>query len=814
MKITLWDIKGFGKFDQFKAAPKEGFNIIYEANESGKSTLQAFIRAMLFGQRGGRKTKDGNLPPIKHYKPWVAAQYAGVLEYTLENGSAYRIGRNFDKGTTNVYDGNANNLTLEFSQDKELGPKFAEEHLGLDEVTFDRSAFIRQMQSAVDEDGRKALLEKLSNINATGNEELSLTRAVDALESALLERVGTGRSTTRPLDKVNMRISELEQRKQAIIALNEQYLDTASSLHEKKSLLKEMNEKLKAGRQQKDTHKRERLHALKQELARLKEESDYIDNSLKACNSALFGLKDFEEVTEDNVSKVVLLLHEEKQANQAIEHETSRLRDLKNRLEVLKESTDEDDLFQRKVRLVEDGIKNYSELKEQAHAKNSRSLGRNQNIPSKPNWTRPVFFAIGLLVLIFFGSYLANHSPIFLALGLSVIAISGVILLLSSLKKTRGRSQIYSDAQGMNRALIDAGFTGMSDYIQYRENQLKLRGQIENNTQRISEIQRHLEALHSQVEDYDRQLMRLGGDSKWYREGKDKALAAEALKQGVESLKKAKEDKRILLTRGKGLEEKLGHLLREAGTLAQKPITSQNDLEEALLEVSDSKTINRNTLDDSDSIQLDREIRALEGSINEVQLEITTLNTRLEQAPGEGELAGVLEELENLQKKKEALERVGSSLTLASQVLRDVASRIQHDYIPALNKEMGRMMDRMTTGRYRQTLANDMLQISLEAPETDELIPVNRLSGGAIDQVYFCMRLAAVRLLEKGREPLPLFLDEPFAQYDEDRAKNAFELLKEMAGERQIFFFTCRHRELELAQAVFGNNMNRIRLQQ
>ena len=70
MKIKLLDIKGFGKFNKLKIEPKEGFNIIFENNESGKSTLQAFIRAMLYGQRGGRRSKDGSLPPLKHNKPW------------------------------------------------------------------------------------------------------------------------------------------------------------------------------------------------------------------------------------------------------------------------------------------------------------------------------------------------------------------------------------------------------------------------------------------------------------------------------------------------------------------------------------------------------------------------------------------------------------------------------------------------------------------------------------------------------------------------------------------------------------------------
>ena len=38
--------------------------------------------------------------------------------------------------------------------------------------------------------------------------------------------------------------------------------------------------------------------------------------------------------------------------------------------------------------------------------------------------------------------------------------------------------------------------------------------------------------------------------------------------------------------------------------------------------------------------------------------------------------------------------------------------------------------------------------------------------------MYFALRLATVMLVEKDGEILPLFLDEPFVQYDEDRTKN------------------------------------------
>jgi uncharacterized protein YhaN len=74
------------------------------------------------------------------------------------------------------------------------------------------------------------------------------------------------------------------------------------------------------------------------------------------------------------------------------------------------------------------------------------------------------------------------------------------------------------------------------------------------------------------------------------------------------------------------------------------------------------------------------------------------------------------------------------------------------------------------------------------------------------------MRLSAVCLMERGAEPLPLFMDEPFAQYDDDRVKSAYQLLSQLSPERQIFLFTCKEREVSLAREVLQDRLNVIRL--
>ena len=54
MKIKELRLKNFGKFTNKEIHFSDGMNVIYGENESGKSTLYTFIRAMLFGLDRGR----------------------------------------------------------------------------------------------------------------------------------------------------------------------------------------------------------------------------------------------------------------------------------------------------------------------------------------------------------------------------------------------------------------------------------------------------------------------------------------------------------------------------------------------------------------------------------------------------------------------------------------------------------------------------------------------------------------------------------------------------------------------------------------
>jgi uncharacterized protein YhaN len=123
-----------------------------------------------------------------------------------------------------------------------------------------------------------------------------------------------------------------------------------------------------------------------------------------------------------------------------------------------------------------------------------------------------------------------------------------------------------------------------------------------------------------------------------------------------------------------------------------------------------------------------------------------------------------------------------------------------------LAERAGRYLQSITAGAYEEVRIGPDLGIEVRIPGRDTFgdAKANQLSKGAIDQIYFALRLALVELLSEGGESLPMVLDDPFANYDDERLHASMRLLRDLAQWRQVLLFSCRQdvvtvaRELEL----------------
>jgi uncharacterized protein YhaN len=163
-------------------------------------------------------------------------------------------------------------------------------------------------------------------------------------------------------------------------------------------------------------------------------------------------------------------------------------------------------------------------------------------------------------------------------------------------------------------------------------------------------------------------------------------------------------------------------------------------------------------------------------------------------------LAEVEEDLRLTERAAQGLARNRKALSIALSAIRELSRRQQEVSAPRLNRAVESRFQRICQGRYKEVKIDPDFQVWLREAATDELRNAESLSRGTQDQLYFALRFGILEMLTGGEEPCPCFLDEPFAAYDHARIAEAFQILEEEGGRRQILLFSCREDIRDLAR--------------
>lgn len=166
---------------------------------------------------------------------------------------------------------------------------------------------------------------------------------------------------------------------------------------------------------------------------------------------------------------------------------------------------------------------------------------------------------------------------------------------------------------------------------------------------------------------------------------------------------------------------------------------------------------------------------------------------------GRRPLPEIREDLARERSRLWQLEGQLEALSLARSVIEELSQQIQQDFAPGLQREVRKLVGRLTGGRYRDMRLDENLEVRVVAPETSTLVSLEQLSAGTVDQFYFALRVAVADLVTGRR--VPILLDDSFVQFDDGRLVNALRSLDELARDRQILLFTCHRREMETLSA-------------
>ncbi len=148
-----------------------------------------------------------------------------------------------------------------------------------------------------------------------------------------------------------------------------------------------------------------------------------------------------------------------------------------------------------------------------------------------------------------------------------------------------------------------------------------------------------------------------------------------------------------------------------------------------------------------------------------------------------------------------------SALTLALETIESLSGSINARLGNTLRERTSDILCDITGGKYEEVLMDENFHMSVNTEE--RTVPLERLSRGTLEQIYFALRMAAGDLFSP-EEPFPVILDDVFGMYDEERLSGVLHWLDR--EKRQIIISTCNRREMDI-MAREGIPFTRLYLQ-
>ena len=231
MKLLRLHVENFGKLQNFDYSFDKGLNVLLQENGWGKSTLAAFIKAMLYGMPASSKQSlDEN--ERKKYMPWQGGAYGGSLEFSTATGK-YRIERFFgakESGDSFVlYDLATNCESQRYSQN------FGEELFGIDADGFSRTVYLSQ-HAVVAKGDNNSITAKLGDLLDDVDDIGSFDDAMAALDKRRKYYKMTGERG---------RIADIEREIASLRAQIEQLCRTEEAMRQKEAELAVLTERMR-----------------------------------------------------------------------------------------------------------------------------------------------------------------------------------------------------------------------------------------------------------------------------------------------------------------------------------------------------------------------------------------------------------------------------------------------------------------------------------------------------------------------------------------------------------------------------------------
>ena len=751
-------IKSFGRINDMTLEFSDGVNIIEGENESGKSTIAAFIRYMLYGF-----TDDATkgLEERKKRINWDTGMAHGSM-YVRVDGKRYVINRSTvptDKSERPTYREEASIVDVETGAPAFGKLPAGEVFFGVDSELFDNTAFIGQIgDSGIDEGSVKQSIE---NIIFSGSEKINKQRAIARISDkmqALLHEGGAGgaivdlarkeetleehlddcnRDNRLILEKeaelyrIRARRAEAEEKQTKLHDLDSSYnnamlIQTFDQLH---LLEQECEEKIEFYKKYIEENTRSGFYPDEQYLTDLLV-------ARKGVNEAYHALGDAQDAY--NAQKAAI----------GITHE------IENAIERAGELGGEEEIVKRATGLWKQGVRNTA---------------------------LAILAGLGVIAAGVFEILVASNPA--MMIGVIIAAVIGVLALgaggyllfsliksnkqlrklegefgTSSFDDLKGKIQVISEARNKRDAMAIATENARLAVVKARERYEDAKRELTTLILRWGE-----EPPTSDLGDF---LDKLEGRVRFFLEKKNELLDEKTdMEITVREIRRNLADKSEIDVRA------------QVSPLMRKALMGFNH-DEIINGIADAKA----RVAEEDRLAFD------------VENELMLLKSRA------GDPSEYYSRIEAIAERREDMQEKHKAYFIALRAINNATDNLRAEISPRLGEYATGLMEIMTDRKYTSFDVSDGLEVTF-TDESGEQKSVDFLSGGTRDMAYVAVRAALIDMLY-GEKP-PICFDESFAHQDNVRARAMMKAVGQLAKEGcQSFIFTCRGREAALAGEV------------
>ena len=839
MKLLRLHVENFGKLQNFDYSFKEGLNILLEENGWGKSTLAAFIKAMLYGMPASSKQSlDEN--ERKKYMPWQGGAYGGSLEFSTASGK-YRIERFFgakESGDSFVLYDLATNC-----ESNRYSSRIGEELFGIDVDGFARTVYLSQ-HAVVAKGDNNTITAKLGDLLDDVDDIGSFDDAMAALDKRRRYYKMTGErgriaDIEREIASLRAQIEQLtrseemmRQKESEIAALTERAREATASIEEMRETLR------RAGIVRERAVLIAQKERMQKELSTLEESARALDVRMKGKHPTPEEIDGKRALLNDiytaraRVNEIASMVaqtekyeilkpdfsgtlpgREELAAMLAANLELQNIAHREAGLSTPTESVASHH-FAHKAPPTDGEIK--ALLDALAAEEAARSAKKEQKGSGKRT---PAIICLILAVAALIATFALT--PVWLAAAV-VWGIISLVLFLQK-EKTRDNSALctlhsaLSDAREM---LARYGFStegnlrdGLTELAllsrQWREREAaeqkrtkvlqSLRAQKQQLLHQLQERFRvwdivlppkndyrdDIEALRRDVS----RITRAAAEAEQRNRRREAALAEQKRLQAelTPFLRHFDPDGKMkpaeCLDRVQEWETEYRRLARRIPQLreeitrfvSEKGISASAKQENATLPDVDALTARERTMQ--------KELAEMQSRGVELKSHIGRLATDVERLP---EIEATIRALE-----EELLQARANSATIANtaQFLEEAKTGLSTRYLADMQNSFSSLLQTLMDGNTPESVIDTSFKVKLR--EGGKTQHPESLSQGWRDAVQFCVRLSLAEALYGEGEKPPIILDDPFVNLDERRLEAAKRLLVSLSDKYQILYFVC-----------------------